>query len=399
MNQADHQAFTALFREAYQKCFGHPLTHPLSETEGKLFYNQLLEQTGLVIGFKTIKNYAAFVLQENPGKEENPSVATLDTLARYVLGAPYTSEPQRKAREGHYPYWFRYKEQLFTRPQANATELSPVTTMVIQRRRSKKGLIAGAAAGLVLVAVALYVFNLQRTEHFTETFHSVAADSLQQHGWLLQHKNEAWWNKRNQRPGMLTLFTLQGDTWPDSSHQPDVQNLLLHQVSADCFTAELHLEDFFPQQRWQQAGILLCEDTGFAGKSLRLSLAYNDFFGGYNKPREVIIQAVTSLGNGLSHPEEIAHTAVFSIDPGQENLVQRNLQHSGLRVEKQGNTFRLLYSNGAMDNYAFKEAVSREFVMKVNYIGIFAMQGFVSDTSYRAVPVSFFTFTANRCAP
>src|ERR1700749_1653827 len=111
MNDFDFLVFVDLFREAYAKCFGHALNSALTETESKLFCNHLLDKTGLSIGWKSVKNYSIFINDANAGKQENPSVATMDTLARYVLAAPYTSEIQRKNDESHYPYWFLYKER------------------------------------------------------------------------------------------------------------------------------------------------------------------------------------------------------------------------------------------------------------------------------------------------
>src|SRR5882757_2727593 len=111
MNSLDFSAFASLFKRACLKCFGHPLQEPLTETESKLLYNQIFEQTGLTIGWKSLKNYSFFILSGSTGKQENPSTATLDTLARYVLDAVYTLEADRKEKEPHYPYWYRYKEQ------------------------------------------------------------------------------------------------------------------------------------------------------------------------------------------------------------------------------------------------------------------------------------------------
>src|SRR5580658_9779400 len=85
------------------------MEEPLTETESRLMYARIFEDTGLVIGWKSIKNYSLFVSSPAVAKPENPSVATLDTLARYVMGAPYTTEPERKKAAGHYPYWYEYK--------------------------------------------------------------------------------------------------------------------------------------------------------------------------------------------------------------------------------------------------------------------------------------------------
>src|SRR5215216_5704651 len=127
MNDLDTSAFSALFKGACEKCFGHPLINPLTETESKLFANKILDQTGLVIGAKSIKNYSLFILNvAAEGKEENPSVATLDTLARYVENAPYTDETKRKVRENHYPYWFQYKDKFYRTQKKPVTRKRPI---------------------------------------------------------------------------------------------------------------------------------------------------------------------------------------------------------------------------------------------------------------------------------
>jgi len=109
MSDSDFVIFAVLFKEAYQKCFGHAITAPLTETESKVLCNNVLDQTGLSIGWKSVKNYSIFITDPAAGKTENPSVATLDTLARYVLQAPYTNEIKRKDEESHHPYWFLYR--------------------------------------------------------------------------------------------------------------------------------------------------------------------------------------------------------------------------------------------------------------------------------------------------
>ena len=325
------QVFIVLFKDAYAKCFGYAMVTALTETESKLFCNQLLEKTGLVIGWKTVKNYAAFILDSSSAKEENPSVATLDTLARYVLDAPYTDEIKRKNTESHYPYWFQYKEQFYkTNAKTNSKKLTAK-------------LIAGVVVLILIIGFLIYFFpftTLQAT-YFSDNFHSLNEDSLTANGWFIQNKDAAYWNKRNDKPEYLTLYTLRGDNWPDSSYKPAIKNLLLRKINADCFSTEIHLKDFVPQQNWQQAGILLLEDTAFAGKSVRLSLAYNDFSGGYPTSRQVLIQAITSLGKKFHQPEEVAHKPVLFLDSLKDNpALINNLQNSVLRIEKQGNTLR-----------------------------------------------------------
>jgi hypothetical protein len=387
MNNLDTSAFAALFKEAYHKCFGHPMQNPLSETESKLFSGKIFDETGLVIGQKSIKNYSAYILNGFEGKEENPSIATLDTLVRYVLSAPYTDETQRKNKESHYPYWFQYKNQFYSSLK------KPV--------KKRKWLAAAVVSLIIVLVITLLVVFFPSTDKksgsFTENFRTVSEDSLTSHGWFVQSKEEDFWNRRNDKTGHLTLFTLRGDNWPDSGEVPKIRNLLLREISSDCFTTEIHLSNFIPKQNWQQAGILIMEDTTFSGKTVRLSLMYNDFSGGAPVSRQILIQAITSLGKNFNKPEEIANQAIFSLDSARQNIALINLQNSALKIEKQGKRFRFLYANGEMENSAFKELASREVDMKPKYMGIFALKGFVDNTDDIPAYIKFFSLADNPC--
>lgn len=387
MNDLDTSAFSALFREACQKCFGHPVADALSETESKLFSNKIFDQTGLVIGAKSIKNYSSFIISHTNGKEENPSIATLDTLARYVLNAPYTDETQRKIKESHYPYWFQYKEQFHR------------TTRKQVKKGPSKAMVMLAIIPVVIIVAVLYLFqrNKEGAKEFTDDFSTVAEDSLTNKGWFIKAKYDQFWNKRNENPGYLTLFTLKGDNWPDSVNRPAIRNLLLRKNVSGCFSTEIHLSEFVPAQNWQQAGILLLEDTSFAGKSLRLSFVYNDFYGGFPQSKEIIIQAIISNGKDFDKPEEITHQLLFKLDSTNEALVKQNLQHSALRIEKNGTRFRLLYANGSMPNSAFKEIISGDIDMDPKFIGLFALKGFVDSAVVMPVRLDFFSYNPQKC--
>jgi len=387
MDDLDQLAFAALFREAFYKCFGLAITNPMSETEAKIFCNKVLDQTGLSIGWKSVKNYSIFLLDGAAARQENPSVATLDTLARYVLGAPYTNEIQRKNDESHYPYWFLYREKFLSDSKRNKSKPTVLTRALFLM-----------ALAVVMMAIIYGLFFMNKpTADFTDDFHHLDESTMAANGWFVKSKEPIYWNKRNGTAGRLTLFALRGDNWPDPSAKADIKNLLLREVTSDCFTAEVHLDDFVPSQEWQQAGILILEDTVLTGKSIRFSLAFNDNFGGNKMPSEIYVQAITSLGNGFGKPEELAHKPLFYLDSIRTNPVEmKNLQNSALRIEKQGNKFRFLYSGGATENGAFREIAAQEFDMKPKYIGIFAIKGF---TDSQTVPVRFklFKLIGDRC--
>lgn len=404
MNSLDLSVFASLFRQACLKCFGRPLEGPLTETESKLLFNQVFEQTGLMIGWKSLKNYSLFVMDGSSDKKENPSPATLDTLARYVMGAPYTTEAERREREGHYPYWFRYKEQMI-RQGAGMNEqtfreeekISAGSDGVGERGRTKR---IGWWVGLAVVIILLTLFYRRgKSSHFYSNFHTVNEDSLAADGWAVQGKDSVYWSRRGEYPGSLTLFTLKGDNWPDSAQGPVIRNLLLHELPCDCWTLEVHLKDFLPRQNWQQAGILLLEDSTLTGKSMRVSFAYNDYNGGFPRSGTIHLQAITSPGNGLDKPEEIAQTILLQTDSLRDHpLILRDLTYLSLRIEKQGKRFRILYADGVNENTSFKEAVSHEFVLTPRWVGLFALRGFVDTAAAIPAQFRFFSLQCDACS-
>jgi len=382
--------FTHLFKAACEKCFGYPLSSPLSETDSRLLSNKILESTGLVIGVKSIKNYSAHVLKRGEGKKENPSVATLDTFARYVLGASPTDEIQRKQNEDHHPYWFEYKRAF--------VKVSPVEKQFKFKFKVRHGIVIALLLVIVAAVGLLRTAAKRKTGASTvEHFNSVN-DSLQIKGWTIHHLDTAFWNKRAEKAGHLTLFTLRGDNWPGPSGNAHIRNLLVRPIDSDCFLTEVHLSDFFPTQNWQQAGIILAEDSTFTQKVVRLSISYNDFFGGFEKAPEIIIQIVASSENGnLGKPEEIGHIPLYTVDRNKENLVRRNLSHSSLRIEKKGRTFRFLYTTSPTQSFAFNEAAQRDLNIKPKYVGLFAIQGLSDKQTPLPAYIDSFAFTSIGC--
>jgi hypothetical protein len=399
MKHIDQAIFIHLFKEAYRKCFGFEMLHAMSESESRHFSDKIFGETGLVIGPKSLKNYAGFILKNEGSRLANPSVATLDTLARYVLGAPYTDEVQRKKTGDSYPFWFQYKNKLHAYERRE--ELIHGN---IRSRWSEKVFFKNMTLGIVTIVlffvitlvIFLRLFSKGGDNNiFIENFDTVQTDSLAARGWFLKSEAPAWWKLRGDDPHHLTLFTLRGDNWADSSDAPAIKDLLLRKIPYQNFTTEVLIDGFIPDHNWQQAGILLMEDTTFAGKSLRLSIAYNDFFGGYKQPPEIIIQAIRSDRYDKSRPEEIVHLPIYDLSASQQKLVYNNLLHIGLKIEKNGHHYKLLYQAGPLENGAFKEAFSGDLNMDPHYIGLFALEGFVKDTSYAPVHFKYFNLINN----
>ena len=407
---SDADAFARLFRDAYRRCFAAELTAPLTESESHRFSVEIAESTGLEIGWKSLKNYSNYLVGR-PGRAENPSIATLDTLARYVAGAPRTNEEQRRTRERHYPYWVRYREGLrhvdSPEPHEGLGETSPSTEVasdelaappLTRPRRTVAFALAVFAAVLALLLVAVRQRDA-RSERFVDEFDDVSMAALARRGWSVHSVDSAHWAQRNARPGHLSLFTLQGDNWPQPARAPVVRNLLVRSLSMDCFVVDVRLTSFFPRQNWQQAGILLLEDTAFAGRSVRMSLGFNDFSGGFPSTREVIVQAITSLGQQSSKPEEFVHQRLFVVDSTTERLVRDNLESSALRIEKRGTQLRLLSSAGPMKNAPFREVGRADFDFRPAYVAVFAIKGFVNQSENVPVYIDAFNQSEVPCSP
>ncbi len=395
---SDEAAFITLFKETCRVGLGHPLVAPLSETDSKALAAAIFEQTGLVVGGKSLKNYSFYVLNGAEGKKENPSVATLDTLARFVLRVPFTDEVQRKTNESHYPYWFQYRNRLAAAPTAPT---APEPAVATARRRAPKKLVLLAAL-VGLVALGLWqgsrLWPPAVPADFTDAFASIAPDSLRARGWAVHHPDTTWWRKRSAQPGCLTLYTLPGDNWPAATRPAAIKNLLVRRIPAGCFSTEIHFRNFFPEHNWQQAGLLLSENDTFTGKVIRLSLSYNDYFGGYPHSPEILVQGISSTeADSRSKPEEFVHVSLFALQHRGDSLVAANLRKSALKIEKKGRHFRFLYTTGATESFAFKEVSSGDFAIEPRYVALFAIQGFAPETHIAPVFVDFFGLVKLSC--
>ena len=379
MRDQNDRIFIELFKTAAEKCLGRALTEPLSEIDSKLLSMTILERTGLVIGPKSLRNYSIYVFNGTDGRKENPSIATLDTLARYVVDAPKTDEASRKEKESHFPYWFQYK-------------VKGASAVTIEKPRKKlsvtKVIIAAGIAGAAIVLIYLVSSNLisHEKQSYFEEFNATSIDSLHALGWKMHAEYQ---NPVDARPGHLQLFTLPGDNWGGADQ--GLKSMLWREISLDCFTTEIHLSDFFPTTNWQQVGLVLSEDESFSQKAIRLAISYNSFFGGYVREPEIVIQAVSSTESGdKSKPEEVAHLSIFSISPETKRVAEENLKRVALKIERTGSKVRLLYATGKMESFAFKEVVTGDFNFVPRYVAIYASQGLAPES---VIPVYVDSFS------
>ncbi|MEJ7644848.1 MAG: hypothetical protein WKF87_09650 [Chryseolinea sp.] len=390
MSDINEHAFLQLFREACLKCFNVPLSSPLSETDSRVLANAILEKTGLVIGVKSIKNYSFYVLNTSDSKKENPSVATLDTLARYVLEAPFTNEASRKGNERHHPYWFKYRAGVAAAPH------------LIEKPKNNRRLPTLSIAILLTTLIAALIIWQSKKEGplstFVDSFHTAGDAALSEKGWRITERDTTWWSKKEIKAGHLTLFTMIGDNWPGLNINIPIRNLVVRELEESCFSAELQFSNFSPRENWQQAGMILSEDEDFSGKLLRISFSYNDFFGGYPKDPEVIIQGLYSTeSSGKVKPEEFVHEPILTIAPGYESIAYSNFAKSAIKIEKRQNHFRILHNAGPSEGFAFKEVARGEFDLNPRFVGLFAIQGLAPEEAIIPVHIDRFSITGLKC--
>ncbi|MCE6989578.1 hypothetical protein [Dyadobacter sp. CY323] len=390
MNSIEEQAFVDLYIKAFSKCFGTTPSMQLSEAESKHFSNAIHEQTGLIVGWKSIKNYSLYIFESGSSKQENPSLATLDTLARFVGEAPKTDEILRKKNESHYPFWFASLENYRTLRGVQTIKKSVAEPTALK-------VILISLLVLTMIAIFTFIFFFQGTRDFYEDFNQLNEDSLIVNGWILRDRESFYWAKRNVKPGHLTLFTQEGDNYISGNQKAHINNYLFRKTKSECFSTEVLFTGFIPEHNWQQAGILLMEDTLPNSRNLRLSLAYNDFFGGYVKPGEIIIQAVYDDGDPVRKPEELAHMTLFTNQPANQQIIRQNLAKSALRIEKTGSRFRLLHASGSPSLFALKEILEKEIDFVPKYAGVFALKGFMPDTPVKPVHIDFFSMKHLDC--
>jgi hypothetical protein len=286
-----------------------------------------------------------------------------------------------------------YRERLLKQAQHDSQEPDP------PQAKSKRYRYAPLFAGLLILLTAVYFQRyLAIPNSFTENFNATDEHALATHGWMVWNRNAQAWSKRQQNPGLLTLYTLNGDNWPDSTTaNPHISNLLVKELPFECFSAELQLVSFVPGAEWQQAGLLLLKDSSANSPSVRISLAYNDYFGGYHRSKEIVTQAIYNSGNSVK-PEEFLHSPVLMLDSAAKlPILLQNLHHVSLRIEKQGRYYHFLFAGGVHPNAPFKEVSVKDMAFEPHYIGIFAIKGNATKATVIPVLVSGFTLRKLKC--
>jgi hypothetical protein len=265
----------------------------------------------------------------------------------------------------------------------------------IINKSSTKYLLKNISIGILLLVLSIAVVNIfisKKDFSIDENFLNLDTQFLLDNGWHILSKNNDYWERRGENQDKLTLFTLKGDSWRTKELPPDIQNLLCRKLPKDNYSAELHFSDFIPLENWQQAGLILMEDTLFRGRYIRISIGYNDNFGGIKKPGEISVFGVASKGINYTTVEEVLFHLIFKLDSNvNHEIIEHNLTYSALKIEKKGNNLRFLSAASSFENFPFKEIKNIEIDMNPQYIGIYACKGFFADSA-QIIPVKISKF-------
>jgi hypothetical protein len=93
-----------------------------------------------------------------------------------------------------------------------------------QKNKTRPLILLGSIVAVIIILAIVQLLHNKNQQRFTDHFHSLQNDALAENGWFVQSKDSVWWNRRNERPHFLTLFTLRGDNGPDSVNAPLIKN-------------------------------------------------------------------------------------------------------------------------------------------------------------------------------
>jgi hypothetical protein len=277
----------------------------------------------------------------------NPSTATLNILATYLLG----SRDQPRTFQ-HFIEHYRRKK------------IPPP-----QKR--------WYAMGGILLVVGLLAVYTQSLKHSTQAFSQKLTHSnlevLENQGWFLfpdSIDRDLW--VQDTTPGFLTLKTYLGDSWLENiDYEPKIINILARKLRCgDCCTIEVVLAGFNPYQRYQMAGFYLFEEKE-PWPSLRYCLDYavsSNNVGSVLRLEKYWNERVILLTDGRFLGQKIVVTPIVDgkPDPPIDSLVLK------LRIE--GNQYS--FYKQVNDQYEEAPVLTKHLPLKTpRYIGLYAAQG------------------------
>lgn len=373
----------ALFRELLKKV-RHKASHDdqitrITESEAKIIAAAIHKSTGETISTKTLINYfrAAYT---GSWTGVNPSLLTLDILARYCLEDNPGEQGHLDPIEGY--FWIRFKqlsdspgrgESTFTRDTKKNKLNNPIT-------------LSASILGLICITF-FYIFfkNHRPMQNFFDDFSNVSMAYLEENGWKILFKDEVWLNKQESK-NQLTLYTLAGDYWVKAGEKQAVTNTLVRQLDhPNNFSVTINISQFCPIHSYQQAGIILFEKELDPKRSLRITWGFTNQ-GTYGGPG-LNVSVIEMNGH---QPITHFYHEYISDYINQSNLYEHPSGPLGLMIQ---------FNNNSISLYGYKESRLNTFTyvttfntnIKPRYCGLVAFHGW-TDSRYMplnadAIPV------------
>ena len=193
------------------------------------------------------------------------------------------------------------------------------------------------------------------------------------------------WERRDENPGSLTLFTHRGDYWRGTVESGDmsVTNVLVKEINADNFTVTVDLKDFNPLNRFEQAGFVLFDEELSPSNIIRMTMTYTGPSGKVSNT-EVDNQWVQTVRVTNGDP----------IEPGVRGIRHPELNDHPLpeivslraEIDRINQTCYFFYSSNESAFLPVAEITISDFTPK--YIGLVAFQG-KTESPFPPIPAKF----------
>ncbi len=111
-------------------------------------------------------------------------------------------------------------------------------------------------------------------ENWREDFKDNSREGLEKEGWKFWDFDSVYFARQLADTGYLTLYTLKGDFWVKPGEERYITNFLYRRLDCECCVITLKFKQFYPNQLYQQAAILLMDKVNPKENNLKVSFSY-----------------------------------------------------------------------------------------------------------------------------
>lgn len=228
----------------------------------------------------------------------------------------------------------------------------------------------GSVLLIVLVIIGAWLWP-KPNEGWVETFDSVSVDSLKSRGWEILDYDAVAFSKQL-RLGCFTAYTLRGDYWFSQPDSPIITNLILKKINCKSAKITLKIEDFNPNQDFQQAGILLLDRDKHRSHNIRVT-----FTASSSDTSAIQTIQIIKMEHGTPYEKQnpIRKWSLSSTSPPK-------ITPLWIQIQVDGNKFRF-FGHWGEEHSSFTEIANIDFDFEPYYVAIAAFRGIRDD--YRAL--------------